>query len=94
MPVHAVAWRDAGVMERGVALRNGNFVEERPATGGLRDAAQEIEVPIPYESEIGLAGARAGCAALAERLEHGAIFVIDYGFPRPSTTTRSARWAR
>src|SRR5215831_7593040 len=37
MPVHAVAWRDGGVMERGVALRHGKLVwEEREATGGLR----------------------------------------------------------
>src|SRR5580765_796214 len=57
MPVHAVAWRDSGVMERGVALRDGKLVwEEREATGGLRNAAREIQVPLPYESEIGLAG--------------------------------------
>jgi SAM-dependent MidA family methyltransferase len=44
------------------------------------EAAQEIEVPVPYESEIGLA-ARAWMGTLAGRLESGAIFVIDYGFP-------------
>jgi SAM-dependent MidA family methyltransferase len=82
MPVHAVAWRDTGIMERGVALENGNLSwNERQASGGLRDAAQEIEVPIPYESEIGLAGA-AWMRTLGERLESGAIFIIDYGFPR------------
>ena len=82
MPVHAVAWRDTGIMERGVVLLDGKLSwTERPATGGLRDAAREIEVPIPYESEIGLAG-RAWLRTLAERLESGAIFVIDYGFPR------------
>jgi SAM-dependent MidA family methyltransferase len=31
---------------------------------------------------------------LADRLDRGAAFFIDYGFPRPSTTTRSATWAR
>jgi SAM-dependent MidA family methyltransferase len=36
---------------------------------------------VPYESEIGLA-ARAWMRTLAGRLEQGAIFVIDYGFPR------------
>jgi SAM-dependent MidA family methyltransferase len=53
---------------------------DRPATGDLLAAAQRIEVPAPYVSEIGLA-ARAWTRTLAQSLEHGAIFVIDYGFP-------------
>ena len=44
------------------------------------EAAQTIEVPVPYDSEIGLA-ARAWMRSLGDRLERGAIFVIDYGFP-------------
>ena len=81
MPVHAVAWREAGVMERGVAFEKQLIWGERPASGALRDAAQKIEVPIPYESEINLAGA-AWMRTLGTMLEEGAIFVIDYGFPR------------
>jgi SAM-dependent MidA family methyltransferase len=82
MPVHAVAWREAGLMERGVYFHDGKFAwTEKEATGGLRNAAQEIEVPIPYESEINLTG-QAWMRTLAERLESGVIFVIDYGFPR------------
>src|SRR5688572_13593925 len=54
MPVHAVAWREAGVMERGVSFENQLIWRERPASGALRDAAQELAVPIPYESEINL----------------------------------------
>ena len=82
MPVHAVAWRDAGIMERGVAFHGGNLHwAEREASGGLRNAAQEIEVPIPYESEINLAGS-AWLRTLGAHLESGAVFVIDYGFPR------------
>ena len=81
MPVHAVAWREAGVMERGVAFEKQLVWKETPASGALRDAAQEIEVSIPYESEINLAG-NAWIRTLAEHLESGAIFVIDYGFPR------------
>src|SRR6185295_11568017 len=82
MPVHAIAWRDAGVVERGITLEQNKLVwKEQPATGGLRNEAQKIEVPIPYESELGLAG-RAWVRSLGERLESGAIFVIDYGFPR------------
>jgi len=82
MPVHAVAWRDAGVMERGVSFHSGTLQwTEREAAGGLWNAAHEIEVPIPYESEVGMAG-RAWMRTLGEKLESGAIFVIDYGFPR------------
>jgi SAM-dependent MidA family methyltransferase len=82
MPVHAVAWRESGVAERGVAFENNNFLwKEIPASGAVRDAAHEIAVPVPYESEINLAG-RAWMHTLGERLESGAIFIIDYGFPR------------
>ena len=81
MPVHAVAWREAGIMERGVAVEKHLVWKERPASGALRDAAQDIQVPIPYESEINLAGS-AWLRTLGAHLESGAIFIIDYGFPR------------
>jgi SAM-dependent MidA family methyltransferase len=67
------------VVERGVNEQL-NW-EERPARGELLEAAKALEVPAPYDSEIGLAG-QAWMRTLAERLEQGAIFVIDYGFPR------------
>jgi SAM-dependent MidA family methyltransferase len=79
MPVHALAWRDNGIMERGV---NDKLAwAERPASGELLAAARRIEVPVPYESEIGLVG-RAWMKLLAARLERGALLVIDYGFPQ------------
>lgn len=82
IPVHAVAWRPEGVMERGVSVLNDKLVwSERPAGAELLSEAQGIVVPVPYESEIGLI-ARAWMRTLAERLEEGVIFVIDYGFPR------------
>jgi SAM-dependent MidA family methyltransferase len=82
IPVHVVAWRADGVMERGVTFRNESFHwEERPATGGLQEAAIKINVPRPYESEIGLA-VRAWMRTLCGHLEHGLILVVDYGFPR------------
>jgi SAM-dependent MidA family methyltransferase len=69
-------------MERGVAFQDDAFQwKERPASGGLQEEARRIQVPPPYESEIGLAG-RAWMRTLCERLEHGVMFVIDYGFPR------------
>jgi SAM-dependent MidA family methyltransferase len=78
IPVHAVAWRANGVMERGVGTDL--HWEERPATGEVLQAAKAIGVPLPYESELGLA-ARGWMRTLGEHLEHGAIFIIDYGFP-------------
>lgn len=79
MPVHALAWRASGVMERGVDERLA--WAERPATGELLAAARRLEVPIPYESEIGLVS-RAWIRLLAARLERGALLVADYGFPQ------------
>jgi SAM-dependent MidA family methyltransferase len=82
MPVHAVAWRGQGIMERGVSLAGDRLAwSERPASGPLLEEAQALPVPPPYESEIGLI-ARAWMHELAARLEEGVIFVIDYGFPR------------
>jgi SAM-dependent MidA family methyltransferase len=79
MPVHAVAWRANGVMERGVTrdLKWG----ERPATGEVLKEAKAIDVPVPYESELGLA-ARGWMRTLGAQLEQGVILIIDYGFPR------------
>lgn len=81
LPAHAVAWRSEGILERGVAFSDGLRWDERPAQGELLEAAKAIDVPVPYESEIGLI-ARAWMRTLAERLEEGVILVIDYGFPR------------
>ena len=82
MPVHAVAWRDTGIYERGVVFEDARLQwEEHEAPGGLRDEAQKISVPTPYISELGMVG-WGWMKTLAERLESGAIFVIDYGFPR------------
>src|SRR3981081_2165686 len=82
MPVHAVAWRPEGIMERGVATDGDRLLwKDRPASEALLEEARKINPPVPYESEIGLAG-RAWMRTLARRLEGGALFVIDYGFPR------------
>ena len=81
MPVHAVAWTPEGVKDRGVRFSQGSFSwHDRPARGPLLEAANRIPVNAPYQSEIGLA-ARAWIPALGERLERGAILVVDYGFP-------------
>jgi SAM-dependent MidA family methyltransferase len=79
IPVSVVHWRDDGIFERGVSPALAWV--DRPATGELLTEAKKIEVPAPYVSEIGLE-ARAWMRALAQSLEQGAIFVVDYGFPR------------
>lgn len=86
MPVHALAWTRAGIAERGVCANEGGLAWcERPAAGEVLAAARQIEIDLPpsgrYESELALA-APAWVRALGAVLKRGAIFVIDYGFPR------------
>lgn len=87
IPAEIVAWRENGIVERGVALdAAGDFVwAERSATGALLAAALEIgeqcQLPPGFESEISLA-LRAWMAEWGHRLERGALLLIDYGFPR------------
>jgi SAM-dependent MidA family methyltransferase len=83
MPAHALAWTPQGIFERGICINEGQLAwSDRPAEGELLAAAQAVPIESSdrYESEINLA-ARAWIRTLAERLERGAILVIDYGFP-------------
>jgi SAM-dependent MidA family methyltransferase len=79
MPVHLVHWAGRAILERGVGP--GLTWADRPAVGELLTAAEQIQVPAPYVSEIGLA-ARAWMRTLAQMVEEGTLFIIDYGFPR------------
>lgn len=87
MPAEIVAWREDGIFERGVIIdAEGRFAwAERPAQGLLLAAAEEIgeqcQLPPGFESETSLA-VRAWMAGWGERLERGALLLIDYGFPR------------
>jgi SAM-dependent MidA family methyltransferase len=81
MPVHALAWRREGIVERGVAVRDGGFDwAERAAAGEPLAAARALQLSAPYESEIGLV-ARAWVKLVAPRLARGALLIVDYGFP-------------
>ena len=82
LPVHITAWKDEGILARGVALDAAQNLrwEERPASGALLDAARKLTVEAPYVSEIGLA-ARAWVGTWARLLASGALLLIDYGFP-------------
>jgi SAM-dependent MidA family methyltransferase len=82
MPVHALAWRSDGLMERGVAFAGDRFAwAERPAPDYLAQAAAILPVTAPYESEIGLAAA-GWVAEWGRRLKRGALLLLDYGLPR------------
>jgi SAM-dependent MidA family methyltransferase len=85
MPVHALAWTTAGILERGVCANEGQLAwSDRPAAGSVLDSSRELGIEIPatgrYESELALL-ARAWMGSLARFLGRGAILVIDYGFP-------------
>jgi len=83
MPAHALAWTPQGIFERGICVNEGQLAWcDRPAEGELLAAARAVPIESSerYESELNLA-ARAWIRTLAERLERGAILVIDYGFP-------------
>lgn len=88
MPVHLLTWRSEGIFERGVGFdaATGRFTwHERPADGRLLAAAQALPIECPaageYFSEICLA-ARAWLGEWAQRLECGALLLIDYGYPQ------------
>ena len=85
MPVHALAWTPAGILERGVCANEGQLAwSDRPADGLVLLHSKEINMEIPpsgrYESELALF-ARAWMRSIGRFLERGALLVIDYGFP-------------
>jgi SAM-dependent MidA family methyltransferase len=82
MPVHALAWRDGGLQERGVTVAGERFAwSERPPPDYLAQAASALPVVAPYESEIGPAAA-GWVAEWGHRLTRGALLLLDYGLPR------------
>ena len=86
LPVHLVHWRDSAVTERGVTigesgLSNNCFAwQERDISdSALLHAAQQVNVPDDYVSEVCLAA----CGlvnSLASCLQQGAMLFVDYGF--------------
>lgn len=83
LPTHAVAWRAAGLMERGVVLTEAGFAwAERPAHGPLAAAMAALPVDTTaFVSEVSLA-ARYWVSEWGHRLAQGAVLLIDYGLPR------------
>ena len=86
MPVHLLALREAQVFERGVTQGADGFAwADRPADRRLTAAAEALGVPMPsdgqYLTELNLAGP-AWVRDWGERIECGAMLLIDYGYPR------------
>lgn len=91
MPVHLVVSRAEGLFERGVAIAADAAGARRlcwadvPAAGAVAEGARALALPVPqsgeYVTELNLAG-KAWVAAWAERLQAGALLLIDYGYPR------------
>lgn len=83
LPTHAVAWREAGPMERGVVMTATGFDwAERPAQGALATAMASLSVDaLPFVSEVSLA-TRHWVSEWGHRLSQGAVLLIDYGLPR------------
>ena len=81
MPVHLVKNGASGVEEAGVSLKDGAFAWTwRPADEPLRSAAEALQLPQDYQTEIQLQ-ACAFVSTLAQTMARGVILLIDYGFP-------------
>lgn len=81
LPVHLLRWSGGDILERGVSRAGESFVwHDRPAeTPELLEAAQGLTVPDEYQSEISLSACGL-VRSLCERLQHGVVLFVDYGF--------------
>jgi SAM-dependent MidA family methyltransferase len=83
LPVDIVQRRDGAWYERGVAVHEGAFVwADSPLEDAELRALAEARFPpaIDYASEINREGERL-MRDLAQRLQSGAMLIVDYGFP-------------
>jgi len=81
MPVHIVRAGAAGIEEAGVCVQGENFGWAwLPAAAELRAAAEALDLPRGYQSEIQLV-ACAFVRTLAQAMARGVMLLVDYGFP-------------
>jgi SAM-dependent MidA family methyltransferase len=81
---HVVARRARQWFERGVVWRNDQLMQdERPLADTAVRALAAARFPVDgdYVSEVNPA-AEALVTTLARRVDHGAVLIVDYGFPR------------
>lgn len=86
MPATRFSIKDGVVYELGVSLQDdGLQLESRPADKALQQQVEalgiEVRPGVEYHSEINLALAP-WLASLADCIEQGAIYLIDYGYTR------------
>ncbi len=83
LPAHLVFQSEGKLFERGVTEVNGHLVwQDKPlASGALFEAAQALNLPPNYLTEINLV-ASGLIASLADCLQRGIMLWLDYGFPR------------
>jgi len=78
MPVQLLRWTGSEWQERGVAVVEGGFAwqdrstQQRPPVEGPFEPGTVTEIHPQAESLV---------RTLAERLQRGAVFLVDYGFP-------------
>jgi len=88
MPVHCLQFNNKVITERYIenAEAGLQWCEGELSQPSLQQAATEIQAMIgesDYLTEVNLA-ATAWLSSLAESLDQGAIFIIDYGYPKTS----------
>jgi SAM-dependent MidA family methyltransferase len=84
IPTHVVRTRAGEIEEMGVTIHDERTALQRsfrPATGELLRTAKALALPADdYETEVNLA-APAFVRSFGRVIEHGALLLIDYGFP-------------
>lgn len=81
MPVERFRVTESGLEIIQVTWSGEGFGETaRPAAPGELEEIAALDLPVGYESEVGLAAQR-WTAGIADWLRRGAVLIIDYGFP-------------
>jgi len=88
LPVERFRIDAAGLLDVGVTVREGALAwQERPASQETLDALRRIECDLPEPLHAGTAGELRTMdgpwlRGVADRLERGAVLIVDYGLPR------------
>ncbi|HEX8310678.1 MAG TPA: SAM-dependent methyltransferase [Chthoniobacteraceae bacterium] len=83
LPVHRVALREHGWVERYVAAAGTGleFIDGLLSTPRLMERLSELVAPVDYETEVNLAAVEL-VASIVSKITRGYLLAIDYGFPR------------
>jgi len=83
MPVQRFQVESGKVREQFVRMHENGFTLfwDNPVTPGLAESAADLDLANKYESELNLR-ARHWVHELGERMEAGAVLLVDYGYPQ------------